>query len=202
MAPNSEKIEAGKAYVLQKSTSSESFVLQLHRIYQRSGNIYLRFTPYAFLDEVVKKTLVLVCSDLDHAGKQMDWEELPLNKLSGARIQPCRLLSPLNESPGSSIERDNTELSFYVEWAVTSTDAGTLLAIRKIRNRSGNVEVDPQDIRRLSTPLRVHIYNCGNGGFTCGLSEAGLSVVLGTEVNQLAFESWKVARILLRFIDK
>jgi hypothetical protein len=152
-----------------------------------------------FLDEVAKKALVLVCRDWDHAGTQMDWEEVPLNELRDVSIvQRCRLLSPLNESPGSSIDRDDTELSFYVEWAMTATP----VAIRKIRNRSGNVEVDPQDIRRLSTPLRVHNYNCGSGGFTCGLSEAGLSVVLGTEVNQLSFESWKVSRILLRFIDK
>jgi hypothetical protein len=198
VAPNLEKIEVGKAYLLQGATSSKSVVLQFHRIYQRSGNIYLRYSKYAFLDGVAEKRLVLLCRDWDHAGTQMEWEEVPLNKLPEGSIQPCRLLSPLNESPGSSIEGDNTELSFYVEWAMTATP----VAIRKIRNRSGNVEVDPQDIRRLSTPLRVHNYNCGSGGFTCGLSEAGLSVVLGTEVNQLAFESWKVAHVLLRFIDK
>ena len=198
MAPNSEKIEAGKAYLLQDDTSLESGVLQFHRIYQRSGEIYLRYSHYAFLGGVAKKTLVLLCRDWDHAGKQMEWEELPLNELREVIIQPCRLNSPFNEGPGSSIERDNTELSFYVEWAMTHTPA----AIRKLRNLSDNVEVELQDIRRLSTPLRVHNYNCGSGGFTCGLSEAGLNVVLGTEANQVALESWKVARVLFRFFDR
>jgi len=198
VAPNLEKIEAGKAYLLQGATSSKSGVLQFHRIYQRSGNIYLRYSQYEFLDEVAEKTLVLLCRDWDHAGKQMEWEEVPLNELREVSIQPCRLFSPLNESPGSSIERDNTELSFYVEWAMTRTP----VAIRKLRNLSDNVEVELQDIRRLSTPLRVHNYNCGSGGITCGFGEAGLSVVLGTEVNQLALESWKVACILLPFVDK
>jgi hypothetical protein len=198
VAPNFEKIETGKAYLLQESTSSESAVLQFHRIYQRSGNIYLRYSLYVFLDEVAKKDLVLLSPDWGQAGQQMEWKELPMNELRGMSIQPCRLLSPLNESPGSSIESDATELSFYVEWAMIRTPP----AIRKIRNRSGNVEVDPQDIRRLSTPLRVHNYNCGSGGFTCGLSEAGLNVVLGTEANQLAFESWKVARVLFLFFDR
>jgi len=199
VAPNLEKIEAGKAYLLQAGTSSlEPGVLQFHRIYQRSGEIYLRYSPYVFVDDGAKKTLVLVCRDLDHAGKEGEWEELRLNELRGTIIQPCRLHSPLNESPGSSIERDNTELSFYVEWAMTRTP----VAIRKLRNLSDNVEVELQDIRRLSTPLRVHNYNCGSGGITCGFGEAGLSVVLGTEVNQLALESWKVACILLPFVDK
>jgi hypothetical protein len=97
VAPNLEKIEAGKAYLVQESTSSDSIVLQFHRIYQRSGNIYLRYSPYVFLDEVfvhevTKKRLVLASRDWDQIGQQMEWEELPLNKLQEAIIRPCRII--------------------------------------------------------------------------------------------------------------
>jgi hypothetical protein len=97
----------------------------------------------------------------------------------------------------STKRRAKAEVSFSVEWGMTMNP----LELRKLGNRSGNVEVDSRDISRLSNPLRVHDYNCGIGGFTCGFGEAGLNVVLGTEADQDALESWKVFPIVTGFVD-
>jgi hypothetical protein len=134
--------------------------------------------------------------DWDHAGQQSEWYEVPLKGLRV--IRPCRINSFLHRSPRVTFERDDTELSYFAGWGMTLMP----FELRKLRNRSGNVEVDQRDIKRLPERLRVHNYNCGSGGFTCGLNEAGLNVVLGTEADQLALKSWKVTPVLLSLFDE
>jgi len=195
VAPNFGKIEAGRAYVVQEVNFGRSAaVWEIHRIFQRSGNIYLLVSGYWFLGPEEKQKLVLMYVDWDHVGQQVEWYEVPLEGLRV--IRPCRIKSCLHKSPSVTFEGDDTEVSFFAGWGMTLLP----FELRKLRNRSGNVEVDQRDIERLPERLRVHNYNCGSGGFTCGLSEAGLNVVLGTEGDQLALETWKVTPALLGFI--
>jgi hypothetical protein len=152
-------------------------------------------------DERAEPTLVAKYIDWDHIGEQSEWEEIPLAGIDF--FEPCLIRSPLmeNEAEQDSSQgagNADAELSFSVEWGMTMNP----FELRKLGNRSGNVEVDSRDIDRLSNPLRVHNYNCGIGGFTCGFDEAGLNVVLGTEADQDALESWKVFPILSGFVDE
>jgi hypothetical protein len=107
-------------------------------------------------------------------------------------IRPCRIqLSTTNEPQSvdfSGPTYDSTELVFLVEWGISTTE------IRKLSNRSGNIEIDSMYLHMdlLSSPLVVHDYKCGIGGSTTGFRGAKFNVAIGVEADDSAAESWKV----------
>jgi hypothetical protein len=188
------KIEAGVAYILTDDKGSR--VMHVHKIFERRGEIYLALTTYEFVDEA-KEKLVLQYDDWETVGQEVEYLITPLSDIQRyQRFQRCHINSPIDNS-NPVIERNNSEPSFTVNWGLR---CGDFFELRKLRNRCGNVEVDSGDLDRLTTPLRVHNYNCGIGGFTCGFNDAGFNVVLGTETDQPAFESWKVTLLLRRVL--
>lgn len=187
-APGFGKIETNRAYLVEGFGSHNLRpVLQIHRVFQRSGIVSLIVSIYVFLEEERRESLVLRYKNWENIGTTAEWEEVPLEGLR--IIRACRIHSSLLEGEGvqtSPVDVDESEQSYSVQWGISRCE------LRKLRNQGDNVEVDSRDLSRVSSPLRVHNYNCGIGGFTTAFGEAGLNVVVGTEADQLAFESWKV----------
>jgi len=182
--PGFGKIEPGNDYLCQYNNDQHSVgAVKLHRILRIDGNIYLVCGLFYFIGEATQH---LVRGYLDRDIDMM--VPLPINQTLLRITQRCTIDVVLSGNSTPPVGRDGSERSFVAEWGLGYEP----WEVRKLRNRDGNVEVDWGDLNRLTTPLRVHNYNCGIGGFTSGFNEAGLNVVLGTGTNPLAFETWKV----------
>jgi len=180
--------------------SAEDVIIHIHSIQTGERGAVLLVTPYIrapqwLADDCQNGEFVCYYRDWLHVGEKQDAVTLSARSVTQV-LGECQIRSLLPEEDDSHDAEQSTTFTsnsdiYTAKWALYG--GSDYFEFRMLRNRAGHIEIrDGQTLTSLRTPLRVHNYNAGIGGFALGFKEAGFNLAAGVEADRDAATSFKV----------